>query len=79
MKIFESADLSKMLNFTYKDILNNIMINNDGIKFGKNETISSVIGKNQLAGSLSPLGNLINLILNMFEKDHAIKSIKKNE
>jgi len=73
-----SANLSKLFNFSYQDVLNNVLIKDDGIKFGgENETISSVIGKNLLKNTLSPLGNLINMILNLFDPNHAVKSIKK--
>ena len=68
--------ISTVANFTFADILNRIMIGNNGIKFGNNETMSSVIGKNQLNNSLSSFGNLVNLFLNFFDPNHAVKSIK---
>jgi len=77
-KLMESADLSRLANITYHDILNNLLIRENGTRFGKDETISSVIGKNVLTNTLSPVGNLLNLLLNIYEKDHSIKSIKRN-
>ena len=70
-----NSKVSTMLNFSFQDILNRIMIGSNGIPFGSNETVSSVIGKNQLNGSLSTFGNLINVFLNFFDPNHAVKSI----
>ena len=41
----------------------------------KKETISSVIGKNSLANTLSPLGKALNAFLNWIDKDHSFNSI----
>ena len=41
----------------------------------KKETISSVIGKNSLTNTLSPLGKALNAILNWIDKDHSFNSI----
>lgn len=58
-------------------LFNDILIKPGGSKFGNpDETISSVLGKNQLAGKLSFFGKLINWILNKIEPDHSIKSIE---
>jgi len=75
----ESSKASKLLNLTQSDILNKILITETGIPFGgAEETISSVIGKNVLNNTLSPVGNLLNMILNFFDPNHSINSIKKN-
>lgn len=45
-------------------------------KFGNiDETISSVIGKNKVAGTLTWLGEFVDKILDLLEKDHSIKAI----
>jgi hypothetical protein len=45
-------------------------------QFGnKKETISSVIGKNHLTNTLSPLGRALNAFLNFIDKDHSMNSI----
>jgi hypothetical protein len=45
-------------------------------QFGnKKETISSVIGKNHLTNTLSPLGRALNAFLNFIDKDHSFNSI----
>jgi len=41
----------------------------------KKETISSVIGKNSLTNTLSPLGKALNTFLNWIDKDHSFNSI----
>jgi hypothetical protein len=41
----------------------------------KKETISSVIGKNSLTNTLSPLGKALNGFLNWIDKDHSFNSI----
>ena len=41
----------------------------------KKETISSVIGKNSLTHTLSPLGKALNAFLNWIDKDHSFNSI----
>ena len=59
-------------------LFNDVLIKPYGYKFGiTDETISSVLGRNQLSGHLTRLGKLINAILHAIEKDHSIKSIGK--
>jgi hypothetical protein len=59
-------------------LFNDVLIKQGGAKFGNtDETISSVLGKNQLSDKLTKLGKLINSILNKIENDHSIKSIGK--
>ena len=48
----------------------------DTYLFGnKKETISSVIGKNHLTNTLSPLGKALNGFLNFIDKNHSLNSI----
>ena len=44
----------------------------------KKETISSVIGKNHLTNTLSPLGKSLNTFLSFIDKDHSLNSIIYN-
>lgn len=47
-------------------------------RFGSiEETISSVLGKNELSDNLTTLGKLICWVLDKIEKNHCIKSINK--
>ena len=47
-------------------------------RFGNiEETISSVLGKNELSDNLTTLGKLLCWLLDKIEKNHCIKSINK--
>jgi hypothetical protein len=60
-------------------LFNRYLITKDGYKFGNpDETISSVIGKNERLQTLTSSGRLLNSILNRIEKNHAKKSIEEN-
>ena len=57
-------------------MFNRLLIEQDGYKFGKvQETISSVLGKNQLLDKLSLTGRALVVLLELFEEKHCIKSI----
>ncbi len=65
-------------NVIMQHLLNDtLLINNPNTyQFGnKKETISSVIGKNHLTNTLSPLGKALNSFLNYIDKDHSLNSI----
>ena len=70
--------LDEVGNVTMQHLLNDILLINDvqTYYFGnKNETISSVIGKNSITNTLSPLGRTLNSFLNFLDKDHSLNSI----
>jgi hypothetical protein len=70
--------LDEVGNVTMQHLLNDILLirKEDTYFFGnKNETISSVIGKNYITNTLSPLGHTLNKLLNFLDKDHALNSI----
>ena len=70
--------LDEVGNVTMQHLLNDILIikNDQTYFFGrKDETISSVIGKNSLTNTLSPLGRALNSFLNFLDKDHSLNSI----
>lgn len=53
------------------------LIKSNGYQFGfEDETISSVIGKNFEAGTLTITGKALNLFLNTLWKNHTINSIE---
>ena len=59
-------------------LFNDVLIKTGGHKFGDpDETISSVLGKNQLADKLSLAGKLVNWVLNKIDANHSIKSIEQ--
>jgi 8-oxo-dGTP diphosphatase len=63
-------------NVIIQHLFNTIWIKEDGYKFGnRDETISSVIGKNQIIGKLTYFGKLINNILDYIDPNHSLNSI----
>ena len=70
--------LDEVGNVTMQHLLNDILLvkHKHTYFFGnKSETISSVIGKNSLTNTLSPLGRTLNSFLNFLDKDHSLNSI----
>jgi 8-oxo-dGTP diphosphatase len=70
--------LDEVGNVTMQHLLNDILLIKKEYTYffgNKNETISSVIGKNSLTGTLSPLGRALNSFLNFLDKDHSLNSI----
>jgi len=58
-------------------LFNEILIKDDKHLFGDpDETISSVLGRNQKAGTLSFLGRRLVALLDWLDKDHSLKSIE---
>ena len=71
--------ISRLGNTYFKKLLNNTMLkNDDGHMFGSDytESISSVLGKNHRDSLLSPLGNMIVHILDMYDPNHVYKAIQ---
>ena len=63
-----------MMQYLLNDLL--LIKRQETYYFGnKKETISSVIGKNSLTNTLSPLGKALNAFLNWIDKDHSFNSI----
>jgi hypothetical protein len=65
-------------NVIMQHLLNDTLLikNTNTYQFGnKNETISSVIGKNHLTNTLSSLRKSLNAFLNFIDKDHSFNSI----
>jgi 8-oxo-dGTP diphosphatase len=65
-------------NVVMQHLLNDTLLikNKNTYFFGnKKETISSVIGKNSLTGTLAPLGKALNSFLNFIDKGHTLNSI----
>jgi len=75
-KIAVSIDMTG--NVLLAEPFNDIMIVKRGYKFGKyGETISAVLGKNQIKETLTPMGKLLVKALDKIEKNHCIKAIKR--
>lgn len=65
-------------NVVMQHILNDFLLikKRDTYYFGnKKETISSVIGKNYMTETLSPIGLALNSFLNFIDKGHSLNSI----
>lgn len=64
-------------NREFRATWNRFLITEDGYKFGDSrETISSVLGKNKIAGTLTKTGKILCWILDSIDHNHCIKSIK---
>ena len=74
----DSGKISQMLNIKGREVFNSLFILENGYQFGNGlESVSSGLGKNMLMETLSPVGVLIVQLLNLFEPNHAVKSIKR--
>lgn len=74
-----AINLDKFGNREFRTLFNKTLINDKGHRFGNiEETISSVLGKNQLTGTLTNIGKVLVWILDKIENDHSLKSIDKN-
>lgn len=73
-----AINLDKFGNREFRTLFNKVLITDKGHRFGNiEETISSVLGKNQLTGTLTKCGSILVWILDKIENDHALKSINK--
>lgn len=71
-------------NVSMSSLFNMVLLKYDGpvkpyLYGDEDETISSVTGKNVIRETLDTLGILIDKGLNLFEKNHSIKSIEQDE
>jgi 8-oxo-dGTP diphosphatase len=70
--------LDKLGNVIMAALFNIILIKKEGHPFGNiNETISSVLGKNQLSDTLLAPGKLLNNFLSLIQKNHSVQSIEE--
>lgn len=71
-----AINLDKFGNREFRTLFNKILAT--GHRFGDiNETISSVLGKNQLTGTLTCAGKILVWVLDKIDNNHAIKSINE--
>ena len=74
-----AVNLDKFGNREFRALLNKILITNKGYRFGNiNETISSVLGKNQITNTLTRCGKALVWILDKIDKNHAYKAISED-
>lgn len=75
-----AVSVDQLGNVVCKDLFDLVLIKKEGYKFGHpDETISSVLGKNQLLDTLTGVGKCLNAILSFIEKDHSVISIEEDE
>jgi hypothetical protein len=73
-----AADIDRFGNSNLRTLFNLTLIKENGYKFGKiQETISSVLGKNQRDNTLTKTGKILVLILDFISRDHCKKSIRE--
>lgn len=71
-----ALNIDKFGNREFRKLWNLTLIIDRGYQFGNpEETISSVLGKNERDGTLSIIGKVLAWILNTIDKDHCLKSI----
>ena len=77
---FTSAKaIDQLGNVMCQDLFNSLLIKNNSSPFGnEDETISSVMGKNQVKNNLTFLGKLLNWLLNKIDPNHSIDAIEDN-
>lgn len=74
LKIAISID--QLGNVIMQHLLNLLWIKSGGYRFGnRDETISSVLGKNKKLGTLSGFGNLMDRFLDAIDPNHSLNSI----
>lgn len=73
-----AINIDRFGNREFRYSLNKYLITeNSPYRFGNiEETISSVLGKNEISDNLTTLGKLLCWLLDKIEKNHCIKSIK---
>nr|DAU65239.1 MAG TPA: hypothetical protein [Caudoviricetes sp.] len=73
---YSAINIDKFGNSEFRTLFNLALITKEGYKFGNaNETISSTLGKNEIAGTLSFVGRALVWLLNLIDKDHCKKAI----
>ena len=71
-----AVNIDKFGNREFRTLFNKVLVT--GYRFGNiDETISSVLGKNELANTLTKFGKILVWILDKIDKDHCFKSINK--
>lgn len=72
-----AVSIDKFANREFRATWNKYLKEEKGYKFGNSEeTISSALGKNKRDGTLSKTGKILDKILDFFDPNHSIKSIK---
>lgn len=74
-----AVSIDQLRNVVCRELFNDILITNSGAKFGHpDETISSVLGKNKLSGTLSWAGRALDWLLHKLDPNHSINAIEND-
>jgi|SRR5690625_1506407 len=69
-------DVDRFGNHQYRTLFNRLFVKENGYQFGDfRETVSSVLGKNYIKGTLTKSGRILVWILDKIDKNHVTKSI----
>lgn len=72
----QAVAIDRFGNSQYRSLFNALFVAENGYHHGNiNETISSVLGKNEYFSTLTKTGKVLVSILNFIDKDHCAKSI----
>jgi len=72
--------IDQLGNVVCARLFNFFLIDLDGYQFGnEDETISSVIGKNKQANTLTLFGIALDMLLEAIDKNHSIDAIEQDE
>lgn len=78
-----ALSIDQSANVICSELFNDLLLKKDSknkVLFGDpDKTISFVLGKNFLNGSLNQIGIALSKFLNLIEKDHVFKAIEKEE
>lgn len=75
-----ALSLDRFGNVEFRSLFNKILIKENGYQFGNPlQTISCVLGYNELNKTYTKLGLFIIKFLNFIDKNHCIKAITNNE
>lgn len=71
-----ALSIDQLGNVILAPLLNKIIIKRNGYKFGdEDETISYVLGRNQITETLSKCGNLLANLLDLIDPNHCAKTV----
>ena len=74
-----AVGIDRFGNYQFRTLFNALFRLENGYKFGNfNETVSSVLGKNQRDNTLSKIGWLLVNILDFIDENHCLNSINDN-
>ena len=74
-----AISIDQLGNVVLSNLLNDVLINKNGYKFGdEDETISKVLGINKANNTLLRTGKIVSSILNRIDKNHVEKASKSD-